>query len=135
MRKFQAMLTGRPDSLTRIRPYPVKLEVPSASTRGRGTPVTAQDSTLDDIAKRLYEEADTGGAPWEEYVRVGSSYLEVWRGLARDAVDAEMEKHADPDYTWGRWYCQCGVRLRFGLDQLADHKADVVRKLSEARRG
>ena len=97
--------------------------------------MTAQDTTVDDIAKRLYEEADTGGAPWEEYVRVGSSYLEVWRELARDAVAAELEKHVDPDYTWGRWYCQCGVRLRLGLEQLAEHKAEAVRKLTEAPRG
>ena len=47
MRKFQGSLTGRPDSLTRIRPYPVKLEVPSAPTKGRGTPVAAEDSTCE----------------------------------------------------------------------------------------
>ena len=45
MRKFQSMLTRRPDSLTRIRPYPVKLDLSSAPTRGRGPQVTAQNST------------------------------------------------------------------------------------------
>ncbi|SDW32337.1 hypothetical protein SAMN04487912_102322 [Arthrobacter sp. cf158] len=54
-----------------------------------------------------------------------------------DALIAkELAGHEDADFSWGKWYCECGVRLRRGLIEHVAHQKDVEQKLRiEATRG
>jgi hypothetical protein len=51
--------------------------------------------------------------------------------LSEDRIAKALEAHDDPDHLYGRWYCQCGTRLRFGLEELPKHREAVVEKLKE----
>lgn len=51
-------------------------------------------------------------------------------------VAQELRKHSDVDYSWGKWYCECGDRLRNGHTEFAAHQKEVEQKLrEEAPRG
>lgn len=59
------------------------------------------------------------------------------RGAELEArVAQELKKHNEPEYSWDKWYCQCGFRLRSGYAELATHQGDVEQKLrAELNRG
>jgi hypothetical protein len=44
-------------------------------------------------------------------------------------IAQELKNHEDPDFSWGKWYCSCGVILRGGHTQMVAHRKEVERRL------
>lgn len=104
--------------------------------------VSARDELSEIIGYAMNNEfADPSGRAAEAILAAGYCKSLPIPDTAVDAalearVAQELKKHCDTEYSWGKWYCECGLRLRSGYTQLAAHQREVEQKLrEEAPRG